>query len=302
MQRHEKIENIAGRIMSFAGLRYYQHTTDPARTKFLSDMQEKITIYTTPLVFFSLELNRLEDDAYAALFAENDDLARYKPVFDRIRAMKPYQLSDELEKFLHDMGVVGDAWERLFDETIAGLEFDVDGEVLGIEATLNCLTEQDRDKREAAARELARSLATTSAPSRACTTRPPRKRKSWTAGAACRRRRPAGTCRTTSSPRWSRRCAMPSSPPIPSSRTAITSSSASGWASTGCRSGTATRRCRCVGPAIVGWDEARETVMNAYSEFDPAHGRDRAAVLRQGLDRRRASSRARRPAPSRTRR
>jgi oligoendopeptidase F len=159
VERHEKIENIAGRIMSFAGLRYYQNTTDPDRAKFLSDAQEKITVYTTPLVFFSLEINRLEDAAYADLFDADADLARYKPTFDRIRAMKPYQLSDEMEKFLHDMGVVGDAWERLFDETISGLEFEVDGEVMGIEGTLNCLTEQDRAKREAAARELARVFA-----------------------------------------------------------------------------------------------------------------------------------------------
>ncbi|QFT46168.1 Oligoendopeptidase F, plasmid [Roseivivax sp. THAF40] len=155
IERHEKIENIAGRIMSFAGLRYYQNTTDSGRAKFLSDAQEKITVYTTPLVFFSLELNRVDDDAYADLFTD-DRLARYKPAFDRVRAMKPYQLSDEMEKFLHDMGVVGDAWERLFDETISGLEFDVGGEIMGIEATLNNLTEQDRDTREAAARELAR--------------------------------------------------------------------------------------------------------------------------------------------------
>ncbi|KRS18929.1 M3 family oligoendopeptidase [Roseovarius indicus] len=156
IERDEKISAIAGRIMSFAGLRYHQITTDPGRAKFLSDCQEKITTYTTPLVFFTLELNRLEDDALAAMYAGNDDLARYKPVLDRIRAMKPYQLSDELEKFLHDLGVVGDAWERLFDETIAGLTFTVDGEELGIEGTLNLLTEQDRAKREAAARELAR--------------------------------------------------------------------------------------------------------------------------------------------------
>ncbi len=156
VQRHEKIEGIAGRIMSFAGLRYYQLTTDSSRTKFLSDMQEKITQYTTPLVFFTLELNRVADDAYNTLFTANDELARYKPAFDRVRAMKPYQLSDEMEKFLHDMGVVGDAWERLFDETIAGLTFDIDGEELNIEATLNLLTEQDRDQREKAAHELAR--------------------------------------------------------------------------------------------------------------------------------------------------
>ncbi|WP_320177450.1 M3 family oligoendopeptidase [Roseovarius pacificus] len=156
IKRDEKISNIAGRIMSFAGLRYHQQTTDGERAKFLSDCQEKITNYTTPLVFFTLELNRLEEEALTAMYAENADLARYKPVLDRIRAMKPYQLSDELEKFLHDLGVVGDAWERLFDETIAGLSFTVDGEDMGIEATLNLLTEQDRSKREAAAHELAR--------------------------------------------------------------------------------------------------------------------------------------------------
>ncbi len=150
--RNEKISSIAGRIMSFAGLRYYQLTTDGGRAKFMSDCQEKITNFTTPLVFFTLELNRLDDDALTGMFAQNADLARYKPVFDRIRAMKPYQLSDELEKFLHDLGVVGDAWERLFDETIAGLKFDVDGEELSIEGTLNLLTDPDRAKREAAAR------------------------------------------------------------------------------------------------------------------------------------------------------
>jgi len=156
IQRDEKISNVAGRIMSFASLRYYQLTTDGERTKFLSDCQGKITEITTPLVFFSLELNRLDEDNLMTFYAQDAGLARYKPVLDRIRAMKPYQLSDELEKFLHDLGVVGDAWERLFDETIAGLTFCVDGDDLSIEGTLNLLTEQDRSKREAASRELAR--------------------------------------------------------------------------------------------------------------------------------------------------
>ncbi|WP_027236933.1 M3 family oligoendopeptidase [Leisingera caerulea] len=156
VQRNEKINNIAGRIMSYAGLRYYQLTTDADRAAFLSDCQEKVTIATTPLVFFTLELNRIEDDAMQAHLDANAELARYASVFRRIRAMKPYQLSDELEKFMHDLGIVGDAWEKLFDETIAGLTFTVDGEELNIEGTLNLLTEQDRSKREAAARELAR--------------------------------------------------------------------------------------------------------------------------------------------------
>ncbi|SNS47382.1 oligoendopeptidase F [Tropicimonas sediminicola] len=155
--RYEKIDVIAGRIMSFAGLRYYQNTTDPERAQFLGNCQEKITNFTTPLVFFSLELNRIEDEALATLLAENEDLHRYKPIFDKLRAMKPYQLSDELEKFLHDQSTVGAAaWNRLFDETMAGLQFEVQGETHSLESTLNFLTEKDRELREAAARELAR--------------------------------------------------------------------------------------------------------------------------------------------------
>ncbi|NBD29377.1 MAG: M3 family oligoendopeptidase [Alphaproteobacteria bacterium] len=157
VQRYERIDIVAGRIMSFAGLRYYQQTTDAGRGKFLSDCQDKITGYTTPLVFWSLEFNRLDEAALQDLLAADPELARYKPVFDRIRKMQPYQLSDELEKFLHDQSVVGaSAWNKLFDETIAGLEFQIDGEAQGIEATLNLLSEQDRATREKGARELAR--------------------------------------------------------------------------------------------------------------------------------------------------
>ena len=158
IERNEKISQVSGRIMSYAGLRYYQMTVDADRAQFMANCQEKLTDFSTPLVFFTLELNRLDDDHLASLMSENAALARYKPVLDRIRAMKPHQLSDEMEKFLHDLGVVGDAWERLFDETIAGLEFEMEGETLNIEATLNFLTDPKREKREAAAREVAKVL------------------------------------------------------------------------------------------------------------------------------------------------
>jgi len=162
VHRYERIEQVAGRVMSYAGLRYYQNTLDGERAKFMSDCQDKITTYTTPLVFFSLEFNRIEDETYENLFSASVDLVRYKPAFDRMRAMRPHQLSDELEKFLHDQSVVGSAaWNRLFDETMAGLMFAVDGEEesLNLEATLNLLSEQDRSKREAAAHALAKVFA-----------------------------------------------------------------------------------------------------------------------------------------------
>lgn len=157
IHRHERIEQVAGRVMSFAGLRYYQNTMDGGRAKFMSDCQDRITDFTTPLVFFSLEFNRIDEAAYQALVADAG-LARYKVALDRMRAMRPHQLSDELERFLHDQSVVGAAaWNRLFDETMAGLSFAVAGEAepLNLESTLNLLSDPDRARREAGARALA---------------------------------------------------------------------------------------------------------------------------------------------------
>ena len=156
IEDYQKIDILAGRLMSYVGLRYYQNTTDAERAKVLGDLQDKITNYTTRLVFFSLEFNRIADACYGGTFSDQFGPARYKPVFDRMRAMRPFQLSDELERFLHDSSVVGAAaWNRLFDETTAAMTFEVDGETLGLEATLNLLTDHDRSRREKGAKALA---------------------------------------------------------------------------------------------------------------------------------------------------
>jgi oligoendopeptidase F len=158
VRAYEAIDITAGRIMSYAGLRYYQNTMDSDRAKFMADAEGRVTEATTALVFFSLEFNRLDEGHLSGLLAANADLARYKPVFDRMRAMRPHQLSDEMERFLHDSSVVGaSAWNKLFDETMAGLMFRVEGieEELPLEATLNLMTDPDRARREAGAKALA---------------------------------------------------------------------------------------------------------------------------------------------------
>ena len=157
--RYEKIQNISGRIMSFAGLKYYQSTTDPKRAKFLADMQDKITVSSSKLVFFSLEINNIDNKKINSLLKGNVKLSRFKPIFDSLRKMKNHQLSTELEAFLHDQSVVGtSAWNRLFDETIAGLKFTINNEELNIESTLNLLSDNDRKTRELGAKEVARVL------------------------------------------------------------------------------------------------------------------------------------------------
>ena len=71
IERNEKISQVSGRIMSYAGLRYYQMTVDAERAQFMANCQEQLTDFSTPLVFFTLELNRLEDDHLAGLMAAN---------------------------------------------------------------------------------------------------------------------------------------------------------------------------------------------------------------------------------------
>jgi len=151
----EGIEELMGRIVSFAGLVHAGDTTDPVRSKFYGDVQEKITAASAHLLFFALELNRIPDDALEAALAD-PALGRYRPWIEEVRAEKPYQLEDRIELLFHEKSVTGyGAWNRLFDETMASLRFTVGGSELAIEPTLNLMQDRDGTKRKAAAAALA---------------------------------------------------------------------------------------------------------------------------------------------------
>ena len=155
IRAYEMIEDRLGRLMSFSGLLYAQDNTNPAHAKFYGDMQARVTTISTKLLFFALDLNRL-DDAALAHALRDPSLAYYEPWLRDLRAMRPYQLSDELETLLHEKSITGHAaWNRLFDETMARLSFEVDGEVLTLEGALHLLSDKDRGKRAAAAQALA---------------------------------------------------------------------------------------------------------------------------------------------------
>jgi oligoendopeptidase F len=150
IQRYEALEELLGRIMAYAGLIYAEDTADPERTKFFGDAQEKVTAASSDLLFFELELNRLDDELVGKLAA--GALKHYRPWIEDIRKGKPYQLEDKLEQLFHEKSITGyGAWNRLFDETIASLRFRVDGEDLAIEPVLNLMQDPDGKTREKAA-------------------------------------------------------------------------------------------------------------------------------------------------------
>jgi oligoendopeptidase F len=155
VKRYEALEDLMGRIMSYAGLIYAGDTTKPEHGKFYGDAQEKITTASSDLLFFTLELNRIDDAVLDAAMAR-PPLAHYAPWLEDIRKEKPFQLDDRLEQLFHEKSVVGHgAWNRLFDETIAALRFDVDGEKLAIEPTFNLLQDAEGAMRRKGAEALA---------------------------------------------------------------------------------------------------------------------------------------------------
>src|SRR5258708_36088816 len=128
--RYEALQDLMGRISSYASLYYAQDQDDPERGRFSQNVSEALTDIGTKLVFFRLEINKLEDADLAAKLGD-PALAKYGPWLRDLRVFRPHQLSDELEKALHEKHVVGRAaWSRLFDETIARLRYPFRNEML----------------------------------------------------------------------------------------------------------------------------------------------------------------------------
>jgi oligoendopeptidase F len=148
---YEALQEVAGRVSSYAELIRAADIADPEIARFFQTMQEKINAIATELLFFTLELNRLDDESLAAKAAD-PALAKYRPWLRDVRAMRPYQLSDDIEKLLHEKSVAGrNAWTRLFDETTADLRFPFRGEELTEAAVMHLLSSPDGAVRKEAA-------------------------------------------------------------------------------------------------------------------------------------------------------
>ncbi len=155
VKRYEQIDELLGRLMSYAVLLQAGNTADPAIAKFYGDMQERITAASLHLLFFVLELNRIDDKLLEAAMVD-PTLAHYRPWLEDIRKEKPYQLEDRIEQLFHEKSVTSyAAFNRLFDETMVSLRFKVRGKLLPIEPTLNFLTSPKSPDRRAAAEALA---------------------------------------------------------------------------------------------------------------------------------------------------
>jgi oligoendopeptidase F len=158
VQRYEAIDDLAGRLGSYAGLIHAGDSVDPAIAKFYGDVSERITAASVHLLFFALELNRVED-AVIERAMQTPELRHYRPWIEDSRKDKPYQLEDRVEQLFHEKSVSGHAaWNRMFDQTISSLRFKVGAKELEIEPTLTLLQDRAPEKRKAAAEALAKTF------------------------------------------------------------------------------------------------------------------------------------------------
>jgi oligoendopeptidase F len=157
--RYEELEERLGRAMSYAQLLHAANGEDPKIGRFFQTVQERVNQIGTRVLFVTLELNRLEDEAVEAKLAASTRLAHYRPWIRDVRAFRPHQLDDEIERVLHEKTVTGRrAWTRLFDETMAGLRFPYDGRQLTSAEIFDLMQDKDRAKRERAAHAIAEVL------------------------------------------------------------------------------------------------------------------------------------------------
>jgi oligoendopeptidase F len=155
LKEYEALDDLTGRIGSYAGLTYFSDTSNPANGKLYGDAQAKLTDLSAHLLFFPLELNRIDDATMDACMANDPAAGHYRPWLVDLRKDKPHQLDDKLEQlFLEKSMTSAAALNRLFDETMADLRFEIDGESVALEVTLNMLQEPDPETRKKAAAAL----------------------------------------------------------------------------------------------------------------------------------------------------
>jgi oligoendopeptidase F len=158
VKRYEAIDDLAGRLASYAGLIHAGDSVDPGISKFYGDVSERLTAASVHLLFFGLELNRV-DDAVIEQAMQTPELGHYRPWIEDSRKDKPYQLEDRVEQLFHEKSQTGyGAFNRLFDQTISGLRFKVGGKEQAIEPTLTMLQDRLPANRKAAGQALAKTF------------------------------------------------------------------------------------------------------------------------------------------------
>ncbi|WP_297881280.1 M3 family oligoendopeptidase [uncultured Campylobacter sp.] len=153
LELYESISEQIGKIMSFAHLSFARDTSLGAQQ---AKTEQACNDISQSLLFFELEFNELDA-------AKQDEFitggGRFRYYLSLLKQRKAHQLSLPQESvLLKTSPVSGEAFSRLFDESMARMSFDFRGRKLGEEEILSLLHSSDREVRKDAAASLSAVL------------------------------------------------------------------------------------------------------------------------------------------------
>ncbi|VYT11675.1 oligoendopeptidase F [Campylobacter ureolyticus] len=153
LQTLEKINENISKALTY---RYLAFAKDTTKGKELASSELICNEISQNLLFFEIEFNNLEKTKKDKFINASP---KYKYHLELLSKEKVHQLSLLEEKVLLKTSPVGSsAFARLFDETMANLDFDFDDKKIKIETLLSYLSDKDRNKRKNAALSLSKTL------------------------------------------------------------------------------------------------------------------------------------------------
>jgi oligoendopeptidase F len=155
---YEAATNGLWSVGAYASLASSVARDDPAWAKFEADLRARSSQIAAESLFFTLELNQLEDNEIEMAFKAHPPAAKWRSWMRRVRLSRPHELSPDLERILVDRGPAVASWGRLYDETLARLAAKVGRETLTLPEALNRLSDPDAGRRKQAAQGLAKAL------------------------------------------------------------------------------------------------------------------------------------------------
>ena len=154
----ERRAKIASRLGGFAYLNMVTQMKNAEAVGFYQQIEETLTDYAKPTVFFSVEFNALPDSKIEE-WLKDERIYAYRYWIKRVRKFKDYELSEPEETILLEKSITsGDAWVRLYEETSSRLEFEVEGKKYNDAELAKLLLDKNADVRLKAGREMNRVL------------------------------------------------------------------------------------------------------------------------------------------------
>ncbi len=158
IKKYEEVCELIGKVSCYSQLLYASDLSNQNYISFYQNTTEKLSEYESKLVFFTLELNQIDDKKIATLL-KNSEFKKYQPFIRDTRAFKKYQLSHDLEKFSLDKSITGrNAFVRLFDETVNNLKFTYRGKILNSQQIFDLTSNSNENVRKDAAKAIGKTF------------------------------------------------------------------------------------------------------------------------------------------------